>query len=163
MIIIAAVGAIAGCPYDETAADITAGDGGIWIGDPNDGGFLFPQTDGGAVYIAKAPSLNTLCKLVVGDYGPVQDMNAPRFLGTWIGDVESSLFFGPPAPNSEQLRKDNALVLPMGPSVVWKGSRLGEHRLAEVVLSRGNLDRRRSDLPGLLARGARVPRSGSVP
>lgn len=104
---------LAGCPYDQLAADITESDGGYYYGDPADGGIQLGSSAGAGAQsynLTKAPSVNTLCKLVVGNYDGIKEMNHPQFLGTWIEDVESSIFFGKPAPNAEQVGDDAAQV-----------------------------------------------------
>lgn len=104
--------ALSACPYDELAANATPGDGGLWFGDPNDDGVFVPQDPdaGGVIYLTKAPSTATLCKLIIGDYSTIEMGEQPRFLGTWIGDVESKAFFGPPSANAEQLGIDSATL-----------------------------------------------------
>lgn len=104
--------ALSACPYDELAANATPGDGGLWFGDPNDGGLFVPQDPdaSGVIYLTKAPSQNTLCKLVIGNYAGIEMDQPPAFVGTWIGDVEKKGFFGPPASNAEQLGIDSATL-----------------------------------------------------
>jgi len=110
--------ALTGCPYDETAADITAGDGGVWLGSPDDGGVFIPQSGDASnvVYLTQRPSTEKLCQLVIGDYAGIQKMTKPLFVGTWIGDVEESYLFGPPMDNAEQLGTDEATL-----SYHWQG------------------------------------------
>lgn len=110
---------LAGCPYDATAAGLTAGDGGVWLGSPSDGGVFVPlvQDAGVPFQLPRAPSTQTLCMLVIGKYKNDDNPRArPPMIGTWIGDVESSIFFGPPPPNAEQLGTDTAQL-----SYHWPG------------------------------------------
>lgn len=108
----AAFACLTGCPYDELAADTTQGDGGLWFGNPNDGGVFLPQNPdaSGVVYLTMTPSDKKLCKLDPGDYTGIENHEPPKRLGTWIGDVESSVFFGEPAQNAEQLGVNDAQV-----------------------------------------------------
>lgn len=112
--------ALTGCPYDQLAADSTPADGGIWYGDPNDGGVFLPQDpEAGAAnvgYLTKAPSIEKLCMLSTSDFAGIDDHHGPKKLGTWIGDVESPLFFGAPSPNAEQIGTEDAQL-----SYHWPG------------------------------------------
>lgn len=107
----AALAALSGCPYDETAADITAGDGGLWLGSPDDGGtFLETNPDGGFYgpeTLPEAPTMDSLCKLYVGNAKGEND-DTKRFIGTWIRDAIAII--GQPPRNGAVLGQDDALL-----------------------------------------------------
>lgn len=91
--------ALAGCPYDPSAAGLTQVDGGYTY-QVGDGSVFIPaaavtDADVPEVY-GPAPDTNTLCMLVIGD---ILDQNEwPHRYGTWIGDVKTIL--GEPTRNS---------------------------------------------------------------
>lgn len=101
---------LSGCPYDAASAGLRQVDGGYTY-ETGDGGtgFIPAVIDGGAYgpdILPKAPSMQTLCTLFIGDMSDSTDY--PHRTGTWIGDAIRLI--GPPPRNGIELNQDEGLL-----------------------------------------------------